>query len=93
MPKLNLKPVQYNILWDHRLNVLILCAEKGKITLVLILILFILQCDFNTVEANLIYASFVGSWVSLLNFETIRGSLMRHQWRKLASLAPKICKL
>ena len=30
---------------------------------------------------------------SLLNFETIRGSLMRLKWPKLASLAQKICTL
>ena len=35
----------------------------------------------------------LGSWVSLWNFETIRGSLMRRKWLKLASLAQKICTL
>ena len=28
-----------------------------------------------------------GSWVSLWNFETIRGSMMKPKWQKLASLA------
>ena len=28
----------------------------------------------------------LGSWVSLWNFETIRGSLMKPKWQKLASL-------
>ena len=31
--------------------------------------------------------------VSLRNFETIRGSLMKPKWQKLASLAQEICKL
>ena len=35
----------------------------------------------------------VGSWVSLWNFETIRGSLMTPKWQKLASLAQEICTL
>ena len=33
------------------------------------------------------------SWVSLWNFETIRGSLMKPKWPKLARLAQKICTL
>ena len=35
----------------------------------------------------------LGSWVSLRNFETIRGSLMKPKWQKLASLAQEICTL
>ena len=35
----------------------------------------------------------LGSWVSLWNCETIRESLMRPKWQKLASLAQKICTL
>ena len=35
----------------------------------------------------------LGLWVSLLNFETIRGSLMKPNWQKLASLAHEICTL
>ena len=35
----------------------------------------------------------LGSWVSLWNFETIRGSLTMPKWQKLASLAQEICKL
>ena len=35
----------------------------------------------------------LGSWVSLLNFETIRGLLMTPKWQKLASLAQEICTL
>ena len=35
----------------------------------------------------------LGSWVLLLNFETIRGSLMKPKWQKLASLAKEICTL
>ena len=35
----------------------------------------------------------LGSWVSLWNFKTIRGSLMKPNWQKLASLAQKICTL
>ena len=35
----------------------------------------------------------LGSWVSLWNFETIRGSLMKPKWQKLASLAQNICTL
>ena len=33
------------------------------------------------------------SWVSLWNFETIRGSLMTPKWQRLASLAQEICTL
>ena len=33
------------------------------------------------------------SWVSLWNFETIRGSLMTPKCQKLASLAKEICTL
>ena len=32
----------------------------------------------------------LGSWVSLCNFETIRGSLMKPKWQKLASMAQEI---
>ena len=35
----------------------------------------------------------LGSWVSLWNFESIRGSLMTPKWQKLASLAQEICTL
>ena len=35
----------------------------------------------------------LGSWVSLWNFETIRGSMMKPKWQKLASLAQEICTL
>ena len=35
----------------------------------------------------------LGAWVSLWNFETIRGSLMKPKWQKLASLAQEICTL
>ena len=34
-----------------------------------------------------------GSWVSLWNFELIRGSLVKPKWQKLASLAQEICTL
>ena len=37
---------------------------------------------------------FVGlQWISLWNFETIRGSPMTPKWQKLASLAQEICTL
>ena len=35
----------------------------------------------------------LGSWVTLRNFETIRGSLMKPKWQKLASMAQEICTL
>ena len=35
----------------------------------------------------------VFSWFSLWNFETIRGSLMKSKWQKLASPAQEICTL
>ena len=35
----------------------------------------------------------LGSWTSLWKFETIRGSLMKPKWQKLASLAQEICTL
>ena len=40
-----------------------------------------------------VYFCTLGSWVSLRNFETIRGSLMKPKWQKLASLAKEICTL
>ena len=33
------------------------------------------------------------SWVSLWNFETVRGSLITPEWQNLASLAQEICTL
>ena len=35
----------------------------------------------------------LGSLVSLWNFETIRGSVMKPKWQKQASLAQEICTL
>ena len=35
----------------------------------------------------------LGSWVSLWNFETIRGTLMKPKREKLACLAQEICTL
>ena len=35
----------------------------------------------------------LGSRVSLSNFKTIRGSLMKPKWQKLASMAQKICTI
>ena len=43
-------------------------------------------------SVDFIFLSF-GIIVSLWNFETIRGSLMKHKWQKLASLAQEICTL
>ena len=40
-----------------------------------------------------IFSGPLGSWVSLWNFETIRGSLMRPKRPRLASLARKVCIL
>ena len=40
--------------------------------------------------SEVLFSCPLGSWVSLWNFETIRGSLMKHIWQKLASLAQKI---
>ena len=40
-----------------------------------------------------IYSKKSNLWDSLWNFETIRGSLMKPKWRKLASLTQKICTL
>ena len=42
---------------------------------------------------KLLFSCPLGSWVSLWNFETIRGSLMKPKWQKLASLAQEICTL
>ena len=36
---------------------------------------------------EILFSCPLGSWVSLWNFETIRGSLMRPKWPKLDSLA------
>ena len=43
-------------------------------------------------SVDFIFLSFgiMGSW---WNFETIRGSLMKPEWQKLASLAQEICTL
>ena len=41
----------------------------------------------------ILFSSPLGSWVSLWNFETIRGSLMTPKWQKLVSLAQEICTL
>ena len=43
-------------------------------------------------SVDFIFLSF-GSWVSLWNFETIRGSLMKPKWQKLDSLAQEICTM
>ena len=43
-------------------------------------------------SVDFIFLSF-GIMASLWNFETIRGSLMKPKWQKLASLAQEICKL
>ena len=43
-------------------------------------------------SVDFIFLSF-GPWVSLWNFETIRGSLMKPKWQKLASLAQELCTL
>ena len=41
----------------------------------------------------LLFSCPLGSLVSLWNFETIRGSLMKPKWQTLASLAQEICTL
>ena len=43
-------------------------------------------------SVDFIFLSF-GIMGSLWNFETIRGSLMKPKWQKLASLAQEICTL
>ena len=43
--------------------------------------------------AKLLFSCPLGSWVSLWNFETIRGSLMKPKWQKIASLAQEVCTL
>ena len=43
-------------------------------------------------SVDFIFLSLV-SWVSLWNFKTIRGSLMKPKWQKLASLAQEISTL
>ena len=47
----------------------------------------------KNLKANFTACELLGSWVSLWNFETIRGSLMKPKWQKLASLAQEICTL
>ena len=42
---------------------------------------------------EILFSCPLGSWVSLWNFETIRGSLMKPKWQRLASLAQEICTL
>ena len=44
-------------------------------------------------SVDFIFSCPLGQWVSLLNLKTIRGSLMRPKWPKLASPAKIICTL
>ena len=44
-------------------------------------------------SVDFVFSCPLGSWISLWNFETIRGSLMKPKWQKLASLAQEICTL
>ena len=44
-------------------------------------------------SVDFIFSCHLGSWVSLRNFETITGSLMKPKWQKLASLAQEIYTL
>ena len=57
--------------------------------IIIIRFLFSLFCSLR----QLLFSCPLGSWVSLWNFETIRGSLMKPKWQKLASLAQEICTL
>ena len=50
-------------------------------------------CNSNSFHTFIFKLCPLGSWVSLWNFETIKGSLMKPKWQKLASLAEKICTL
>ena len=56
-----------------------------------------MEPEWTTVPALHYSVDFIflalGSLVSLWNFETIRGSLMKPKWQKLASLAQEICTL
>ena len=52
-----------------------------------------LSIDFLFTIVYILFSCPLGSWVSLWNFETIKGSLMMPKWPKLASLAQKICTL
>ena len=47
----------------------------------------------NECFSQILFSCPLGSWVSLWNFETIRGLLMKPTWQKLASLAMEICIL
>ena len=47
----------------------------------------------NVIIVKILFSCPLGSSVSLWNFETIRGSLMKPNWQKLASLAQEICTL
>ena len=44
-------------------------------------------------DHGLLFSYPLGSWDLLWKFETIRGSLMKPKWQKLASLAQEICTL
>ena len=44
-------------------------------------------------SVDFLFSCPLGSWVSLWDFETIRGSLMKPKWQKLASLTQVICTL
>ena len=45
------------------------------------------QCSTELAIVQILFSYPLGSWVSLWKSETIRGSLMKPKWQKLASLA------
>ena len=55
--------------------------------------IYVLESCFSMPWKFLRISCPLGSWVSLWNFETISGSLMKPNWQKLASLAHEICTL
>ena len=53
----------------------------------------IIISKYNCISFSDRFSSPLGSWVSLWNFGTITGSLLKPKWQKLASLAQQICTL
>ena len=66
------------------------------VPLVSLRIVLLWGCTVKSVTLTIVQILFscpLGSWVSLWNFITLKGSLMKPKWQKLASLTQEICAL
>ena len=66
------------------------CADAGVMFVTFTLSFVVTEATSSFTETYILFSCPFGSWVSLWNFETIRGSLIRP---RLAGLAQKICTL